>query len=296
MTSRSATMTSSRFRRSAGALVPRASASLRRPVKTAFNRNLTKLVLLRCRNDVDLLGAGHRVTPTIEKTASCIPQHVADRDGLTSWQCARARRGDSVGYDLDIDHCESIHGRRRRPGRRRRASRARRCRRRGRRHRSAGTRQPAGRRPNAGSYRARPVAKSPAAAFTISSCWSKSGTRRSSRLKLIDDQDQTGWQSSYPIDQSKWPASVRPISMSESGGLGVDRSGRLYWDGKPVEIIGQRLDLTWASILGRHFDHDLYRDSCARDHCSSWRRLSGLGLPNWTSVADSLSFGYNRSA
>ena len=25
----------------------------------------------------------------------------------------------------------------------------------------------------------------------------------------------------YPIDQSKWPASVRPISMSESGGLGV---------------------------------------------------------------------------
>jgi hypothetical protein len=42
----------------------------------------------------------------------------------------------------------------------------------------------------------------------------------------------------YPIDQSKWPTSVRPISMSESGGLGIDRPGRLYWDGKPVEIIG----------------------------------------------------------
>jgi hypothetical protein len=53
----------------------------------------------------------------------------------------------------------------------------------------------------------------------------------------------------YPIDQSKWPASVRPISMSESGGLGIDRSGRLYWDGKPVEIIGQRLDLTWPQFL-----------------------------------------------
>jgi hypothetical protein len=42
---------------------------------------------------------------------------------------------------------------------------------------------------------------------------------------------------------------VRPISMSESGGLGVDRSGRFYWDGKPVEIIGQRLDLTWPQFL-----------------------------------------------
>jgi hypothetical protein len=27
-------------------------------------------------------------------------------------------------------------------------------------------------------------------------------------------------------------------------GLGIDADGRLYWNGKPVEIIGRRLDLT----------------------------------------------------
>jgi hypothetical protein len=47
-----------------------------------------------------------------------------------------------------------------------------------------------------------------------------------------------------PIDQSKWPKNVRPIALKEAGGLGIDRDGRLYWNGKGVEIIGQRLDLT----------------------------------------------------
>lgn len=46
------------------------------------------------------------------------------------------------------------------------------------------------------------------------------------------------------IDKSKWPLGVRPISMGETGGIGIDRDGRLYWNGRPVEIIGQRLDLT----------------------------------------------------
>jgi hypothetical protein len=46
------------------------------------------------------------------------------------------------------------------------------------------------------------------------------------------------------IDKSRWPTGVRPISFSETGGLGIDRDGRLHWNGKPVEIIGQRLDLT----------------------------------------------------
>jgi hypothetical protein len=46
------------------------------------------------------------------------------------------------------------------------------------------------------------------------------------------------------IDKSKWPQGVRPISMSETGGLGIDADGRLHWGGKPVEIIGRRLDLT----------------------------------------------------
>jgi hypothetical protein len=45
------------------------------------------------------------------------------------------------------------------------------------------------------------------------------------------------------IDRSKWPENVRPLSLDDEG-LGVDRDGRLYWNGKPVEIIGQRLDLT----------------------------------------------------
>ncbi len=46
------------------------------------------------------------------------------------------------------------------------------------------------------------------------------------------------------FDRSTWPPDVRPISISETGGIGIDRSGRLHWDGKPVEIVGSRLDLT----------------------------------------------------
>jgi hypothetical protein len=51
------------------------------------------------------------------------------------------------------------------------------------------------------------------------------------------------------IDQSKWPGNVRPIAMGEADGLGIDKDGRLYWDGKPVEIISQRLDLTKAQAF-----------------------------------------------
>ena len=47
------------------------------------------------------------------------------------------------------------------------------------------------------------------------------------------------------FDKSKWPKDVRTIAWKEIDGLGVDSTGRLHWDGKPVEIIGQRLDLTW---------------------------------------------------
>jgi hypothetical protein len=46
------------------------------------------------------------------------------------------------------------------------------------------------------------------------------------------------------IDRSKWPQNVRPIAMSEVDGLGIDVDGRLHWNGKPVNIIGRRLDLT----------------------------------------------------
>jgi hypothetical protein len=50
------------------------------------------------------------------------------------------------------------------------------------------------------------------------------------------------------IDKSKWPKTIRPISTSESDGLGIDADGRLYWNGKPVEIIGRRIDLTWGQF------------------------------------------------
>jgi len=48
------------------------------------------------------------------------------------------------------------------------------------------------------------------------------------------------------IDTSKWPRGVRPIAIAETGGLGIDAGGRLHWNGKPVEIVGRRLDLTTA--------------------------------------------------
>jgi hypothetical protein len=51
------------------------------------------------------------------------------------------------------------------------------------------------------------------------------------------------------IDKSKWPKDVRPIGMGEADGLGIDPDGRLYWNGKPVEIIGRRIDLTWTQTV-----------------------------------------------
>lgn len=59
----------------------------------------------------------------------------------------------------------------------------------------------------------------------------------------------------HKVDASKWPKGVRVISLDEVDGLGVDIDGRLYWDGKPVEIIGQRIELTfgqkvYAFIIG----------------------------------------------
>jgi len=36
--------------------------------------------------------------------------------------------------------------------------------------------------------------------------------------------------------------------MAETGGLGIDAGGRLHWNGRPVEIVGRRLDLTWGQF------------------------------------------------
>jgi hypothetical protein len=37
--------------------------------------------------------------------------------------------------------------------------------------------------------------------------------------------------------------------MGEADGLGIDRDGRLLWNGKPVEIVGRRPDLTFGQFF-----------------------------------------------
>lgn len=51
------------------------------------------------------------------------------------------------------------------------------------------------------------------------------------------------------MDKSTWPRGVRGIALAEVDGLGVDSDGRLHWNGKPVEIVGRRLDLTNFQIF-----------------------------------------------
>jgi len=63
----------------------------------------------------------------------------------------------------------------------------------------------------------------------------RENTERQDQLRRIPLQE---------IDTSKWPGGVRPIAIAETGGLGIDANGRLHWNGKPVEIVGRRLDLT----------------------------------------------------
>ena len=49
-------------------------------------------------------------------------------------------------------------------------------------------------------------------------------------------------------DPSTWPKGVRPISIDEVDGIGVDSRGDLYWQGKRVET-RTRLDLNWRQIV-----------------------------------------------
>ena len=49
-----------------------------------------------------------------------------------------------------------------------------------------------------------------------------------------------------------WPPGVRPIGQHELDGLGVDQSGILYWDGKPVQsrhFIVTRGQKVWAVLV-----------------------------------------------
>jgi hypothetical protein len=75
------------------------------------------------------------------------------------------------------------------------------------------------------------------------------GRDHSGMVGDIERNQQTG--TAQTIDESKWPKDVRPIGMSEVDGLGTDSDGRLHWNGKPVEIIGRRIDLLWNRQLSR---------------------------------------------
>lgn len=53
-----------------------------------------------------------------------------------------------------------------------------------------------------------------------------------------------------PIQKSnpkEWPTHVRPISIDDEG-LGIDREGVLYWNGKPV-MIRRQLELRWYELI-----------------------------------------------
>lgn len=55
-------------------------------------------------------------------------------------------------------------------------------------------------------------------------------------------------------DRPKWPKDVAPISYGDMDRLGVGPDGRLYWDGKPVEVQRRlrfsRLQTVGALIVG----------------------------------------------
>jgi hypothetical protein len=55
--------------------------------------------------------------------------------------------------------------------------------------------------------------------------------------------------SSTSADNSHWPKGVEGITYSDIGKLGVDRDGRLHWDGKPVEV-QRRLRFSRMQTIG----------------------------------------------
>ena len=54
--------------------------------------------------------------------------------------------------------------------------------------------------------------------------------------------------------RSNRPAGVSPVSYANMARLGVGQDGRLYWDGKPVEVQRRlkfsRLQIAGAAIVG----------------------------------------------
>ena len=41
------------------------------------------------------------------------------------------------------------------------------------------------------------------------------------------------------FDKKGWPEGVRGVGLDELDALGVNRQGRLYWDGVPVKVSGR---------------------------------------------------------
>ena len=57
----------------------------------------------------------------------------------------------------------------------------------------------------------------------------------------------------HRADPSTWPPYVRPITMDELDGIGIDDNRQLYWHGKPV-VIRNQIELSTvqaiAAIIG----------------------------------------------
>ena len=62
---------------------------------------------------------------------------------------------------------------------------------------------------------------------------SKSAAQRAARDRELSDVPLK------KFDKKGWPEGVREVGLDELDSLGVDRQGRLYWDGVPVKVSGR---------------------------------------------------------
>ena len=60
--------------------------------------------------------------------------------------------------------------------------------------------------------------------------------------------DQKQQQANSPYKKG-WPLGVSPITCADIESLGVGKDGRLYWDGKPIEI-RKTPSLSWWQKMG----------------------------------------------
>ena len=73
--------------------------------------------------------------------------------------------------------------------------------------------------------------------------------RRAQLGKTLSVKKSCGEFSTSNNRQIQVASGCAPYSLAEVDGLGIDSDGRLHWNGKPVEIIGRRLDLTWSQAV-----------------------------------------------